>query len=136
MWIIFINSYKKRLSELPQRPLTDQDILEIVKKWRIKRFRGIFSRDGLPKRIHHTETGIVNLDDVEGGGTHWVAYSKRGQKINYFDSYGDLRPPQELEKYLLSNGRGVILYNNQRYQKVNATNCGHLSLMFLKGLLK
>jgi len=42
------------------------------------------------------ESGIVNLDDARGSGTHWVAYAKRGDYVIYFDSFGNLRPPKEL----------------------------------------
>lgn len=101
--------------------------------WKICKFRGVFSRDALPKVVHKLEKGIVNLDDDVGDGTHWVAYKKEGGHIQYFDSYGDLRPPKEVEKYLLSNGGGVIKYNYKRYQNFNSENCGHLCLIFLKG---
>lgn len=90
----------------------------------------------MPRRVHKKEKGIVNLDDVTGRGTHWTAYDKVNDKIKYFDSFGDLRPPVEIEKYLLSNGLGVIEYNYRRYQKVNSVNCGHLCLLFLKGLIE
>lgn len=120
------------MNELPQRPLTETDLLKYVKKWNIRGFRGIFSRDTLPKVIHKNEKGIINLDDSSGQGTHWVAYSKRNKVVKYFDSYGDLRPPIEVEMYLSSN-RGVIQYNYKRYQHMNSVNCGHLCLLFLKG---
>lgn len=126
---------KKRLRRLPRRPLTELDLLKYVKLWNINKFRGIFSRNLLPKRIHKIEKGIINLDNDVGAGTHWVAYSKRNGFIKYFDSYGDLKPPVEVEKYLLSNGSGVIKYNYRRYQDLEKENCGHLCLMFLRGLI-
>lgn len=131
----FTNCNKKLINELPQRPLTDKDLLIFVRLWKIQNFRGIFSRDTLPRRIRKVESGIINLDDNTGGGTHWVAYRKNGGYIAYFDSFGDLRPPLEVERYLLSDGQGVIHFNYKKYQKVNSVNCGHLSLQFLKGLL-
>lgn len=70
MWFVFTSSFKKRISKLPQRPLTDQDLLEVAKQWKIKYFRGVFSRDTLPKKIRVREKGIVNLDDNLGKGTH------------------------------------------------------------------
>lgn len=103
-------------------------------RWKIRNFRGIFSRDALPASIYKTEKGIVNLDDNDGGGSHWVAYKRHNGVIKYFDSYGDLRPPIEVENYLLSKG-GVIQYNYKRYQDMNTVNCGQLCLFFLKGLI-
>ena len=89
-------------------------------------------RDKLPKRIHNVESGIINLDNDRGGGTHWVSFVKKGvNNISYFDSYGNLPPPIEVQKYLLSGGGNIINYNYNRYQKNYSYNCGHLCLQFL-----
>lgn len=89
-------------------------------------------KDDLPKHVKKIERGIVNLDNSNGRGTHWIAYKKDGKDIHYFDSYGDLRPPLEVERYLLSDGRGnVIKYNYRQYQRGSEKNCGELCLKFL-----
>lgn len=87
-------------------------------------------RDNLPKKPHFNEDGIVNLDLTSGDGTHWVAYKKRGNIVTYFDSFGNLSPPQELVNYFGINCE--IRYNYKRYQKFNSFNCGHLCLRFLR----
>ena len=46
--------------ELP--PLTNLDLEELVKELKIKDFRGVFMRDGLPQEPLPSEVGIVNLD--------------------------------------------------------------------------
>lgn len=74
------------------------------------------------------EKGIVNLDTSLGVGTHWVAYHKKGDKIFYYDSLGDLPPPEEIKKYLSGNS---IYYNYNAEQKLNTSICGHLCLQFL-----
>lgn len=81
----------------------------------------------LPKRPFRNECGIVNLDRSDGAGTHWVAYYKKGSQVEYFDSYGNLRPPCEIVNYLGDN----ITYNYNKYQKNNSVICGHLCLDFL-----
>lgn len=74
----------------------------------------------------------MNLDTLDGDGTHWVAYYKKNKKILYFDSYGDLRPPRELLLYFLSDGRkNSIQYNYISYQSYNSYVCGHHCLIFL-----
>lgn len=86
-------------------------------------------RNALPKKCRRTECGIVNLDDDNGPGTHWVAYFKDKDKVKYFDSFGDLKPPIELVKYF---GAVEITYNYNRYQNFNSYRCGHLCIKFLK----
>lgn len=90
-------------------------------------------RNRLPKRSKHIECGILNLDDYKNQGTHWVAYVKDNNYCNYFDSFGDLKPPLELIKYL--NHRNIH-YNYTKYQNYDTVNCGHLCLKYLKNYWK
>lgn len=86
-------------------------------------------RNALPTngpRYH--ESAVVNLDDKDNVGTHWVSYKKKGDEVIYFDSFGDLQPPLDLLCYL---GVDRIKYNYVRYQDFNTFNCGHLCLKFL-----
>lgn len=78
----------------------------------------------------HTESGIINLDNSENNGTHWVAYIKRGSTTIYFDSFGNLKPPKEFINYIgdIKN----IFYNYQKFQNFNTFICGHLCLRFLE----
>ena len=90
-------------------------------------------RDSLPKNGPKlNENAIVNLDDFTGQGTHWVAYTKKGNRVSYFDSFGNLRPPLDLMKYLNVD---AVQYNHTNYQDYDTFNCGHLCLKFLSGQL-
>lgn len=123
---------KKLPIKLPRRALTDRDIAKYVKVLQVPNFRGVFMRDDLPSTIHKSECAIINLDDKVGKGTHWTAYVKRGNKISYFDSIGQLSPPLEVIKYFRSDGgNNNITYNFDRYQNLNSYICGHLCLQFL-----
>jgi len=117
------------MKTLPNRPLTDQDIIKYAKKFKINHFRGVFSRDNLPKKPHSIECAILNLDISSGKGSHWVAFYKNRDIVVYFDSFGNLAPPIELQKYLKGN---EIKYNYTNYQNKNTFNCGHLFLNFLQ----
>ena len=114
---------------LPNHPLTNFELLDAAKKLNISNFRGVFSRDELPKKPRRTECGVLNLDDSNGSGSHWVVFSKNGNEQIYFDSYG-LPPPTELLQYL----RGQVLYNSERIQPNNEVFCGHLCLYMLKAI--
>lgn len=92
-------------------------------------FRGVYMKDQLPRTPQRRECGIVNLDDSKNKGTHWVAYVKNNYYCEYFDSYGDLKPPIEILHYLKNYN---VFYNYTRYQKFNTINCGHLCLEYLQ----
>src|SRR5688572_19599393 len=112
---------------LPNKPLTNLELLEAAKKLNIPNFRGVFVRDELPKKPRRNECGIMNLDDSNGVGHHWVDFFKNGNDKFYFDSYG-LPPPTELIKYL----NGQVQYNSERIQPDNEVFCEHLCLYVLK----
>ena len=91
-------------------------------------FRGVFMRNSLPPKPQLNESAIVNLDDSNRSGTHWVAYRKLCDDITYFDSFGNLKPPIEILKYFYPHS---VKYNYESYQTFNTFNCGHLCLKFL-----
>ncbi|KYN40000.1 hypothetical protein ALC56_05608 [Trachymyrmex septentrionalis] len=86
----------KETIKMPSGATTNAQLNELAKRMRIPYFRGVFMRNALPTSgAHRNESGIVNLD-ATGPGTHWVAYAKRNNRVVYFDSFGNLRPPKEL----------------------------------------
>lgn len=100
---------------LPTRALNEFDIKQFAKY--IPCFRGVFMLNTLPSKVRKSECGIVNLDVSSGPGTHWVAYYKINNKVDYFDSFGNLRPPKEIIKYVKMEN---ISYNYPRFQKYNS----------------
>lgn len=108
--------------------MNDIDISNFARN-HIPNFRGVFMRNNLPKKCLNIECGVINLDHKNGDGTHWCAYHKVDSKCYYFDSFGNLRPPNELIYYLGS--KCLIFYNHKRYQDFNTYNCGHLCMEFL-----
>lgn len=113
------------------RALSNFDLLKYVKLLKIPYFRGVFMRDNLPTKIRNNECAIINLDDLNGSGTHWTCYLKRESLVHYFDPFGNLRPCREFIKYFNSNGTCKIIYNHDSYQTYNTVICGHLCLQFL-----
>ena len=113
---------------LPNKALTNFELLDAVKKLKIKKLRGIFMRNELPRRPLNRESGILNLDGVSGRGTHWVCwYKNKSEGENfYFDSFG-VQPPNELIEYFSS----PILYNTEKIQPDGEVVCGHLCLFVL-----
>ena len=85
--------------EIPDKPLTNFDLLNYIKELHIPDFRGVFMRDNLPKLPHQNECGIVNFNTSLEPGSHWVAYFKKDQNRIYFDSYGQITL-NEIQKYL------------------------------------
>lgn len=90
-------------------------------------------RDSLPSKPRKIECAILNLDSSVNPGTHWVAYVKENKYCEYFDSFGNLKPPLELISYLKYM---PVNYNYVQYQNFNSVNCGHLCIKFLRNYWK
>ena len=114
---------------LPNKPLSNLEIIDAAKKLSLYGFRRLFLRDTLPKKVKLKECDILNLDSSSGDGTHWVTWFKKGKDKFYFDSYG-MQPPNELNAYLKS----PIFYNSERVQQNDEVFYGHLCLFALKQL--
>jgi len=98
----------------------------------------VFTKDRLPDQINGDELGIVNFDDSDGGGTHWVAYFNssslpENEYVIYFDSYG-LTAPDQLEKYLRTSGK-KIKSNTSEIQNVRSIMCGYYCIYVLRELM-
>ena len=113
---------------LPNKPLSNLEIIDAAKKLSLYGFRGVFLRDTFQK-TKLNECDILNLDSSSGDGTHWVIWFKKGKDKFYFDSYG-VQPSSELIAYLES----PIFYNSERVQQNGEVLCGHLCLFALKQL--
>ena len=92
------------------------DLFDWVKKLDIKHFRDIYSRKDLPKKIKK-ECGIINLDDNQGPGTHWVCYRNIDSFVEFFDSFG-LIIPHEVYQYLITSGKKLIYSQDEIQNRI------------------
>ena len=123
---------------IPDKSLSNFDLIKYVKDLNIPNFRGVFMRDELPNKPWYHECGIVNFNTSTEPGSHWIAYYKNGKNRIYFDSYGQVIL-DEISKYLKSdsekiNDEAVIARNTDIVQDFNTHICGHLCLYVLKSL--
>ena len=120
--------------QIPDKPLTNFELLNYVKELDIPNFRGVFMRDDLPHTPHRIESGIVNFNTLKESGSHWVCYHKIGNERIYFDSYGQITL-DEVQKYLKNENEmdeQVIQRNTDIVQHPGTNVCGHLCLYVLK----
>jgi len=88
-------------------------------------------KDVLPTKIGPSECGIINLENSDSGGSHWVAYynSPTYSIVEYFDSFG-VMPPRLVEKYLATSNKRVA-FNTIQYQHLGSILCGWFCLLFI-----
>ena len=89
---------KTRLNSLlPFHPLTNIEINEYYINE--PRFNGVYSRNNLPKKIKKGAY-VINLDEYENTGTHWIALFVKATEAIYFDSFGIEHIPNEINKFI------------------------------------
>ena len=76
--------------QIPDKALTNFELLDYVHKLKISNFRGVFMSDTPPSSPREIECGIVNFNTSEQPGSHRVCHYKKGRERIYFDSFGQI----------------------------------------------
>ena len=115
---------------MPFHPLTNIEIGEYYASE--SRFNGVYSRDNLPK-ITKKGGYVINLDEYENTGTHWIALLVKINEVIYFDSFGTEHIPKEINRFI---GNKEIKANIFRIQAYDAITCGYFCIEFINYMLK
>ena len=114
---------------MPPHPLAN---LEIQKHYLNKpRFNGAYSRNNFPQKIND-RAYVINLDEYEDVGTHWIAIFCRKNEIVYFNSFGVEHVPEEIKEFI---GNKNIKTNIFRLQANNSRMCGYFCIGFIDYIL-
>ena len=121
---------KKSLISPKPHPLTNFKIIDYFKNE--PRFNGVYSRNNLPKTIKNGAY-VINLDEYENTGTHWVVLFVKSNKVTYFDSFGVEYIPKEVKKLIVDED---IKTNIFRIQAYNSIMCGYFCVLFIEFMFK
>ena len=96
------------------------------------RFNGVYSRNNLPNKIKKGAY-VINLDEYENTGTHWVCLFVKTNEAIYFDSFGIEHIPKEINKFI---GNNKIKSNIFRIQAYDSIMCEYFCIEFINHMLK
>lgn len=125
---------------------TNVQLEQMIKSLKIRNFREVLMKDELSNLKPKTnECYIINLQNQNQNGSHWLGIWKKGRNVRYFDSFGT-SIPEEVKKYY----KGYKIENFQSFadplnlsskliseipekplQKYSTDICGELSILFL-----
>ena len=93
------------------------------------KFNDVYSKNNLSK----TKDGayIINLDEYESIGTHWIALYVNAENVKYFDSFW--------VEYIKKNkliGNENVMTNNCRVQAYDSIMCQYVCIGFIDFILK
>ena len=103
------------------------------------RFGGVYGKEYLLDHVNkfkkQKKVFIVNIDEDENAGTHWVLCSLLDPTTAiYYDSYA-FPPPSHIEEFLLKSRKHVIR-NNVQHQDIKSVTCGYFCIYVAKELIK
>jgi len=94
------------------------------------------AKDMVPKSIPNNTGLIVNLNDADESGSHWVCCVRKHNKALYYDSYGVIHIPKQLEKCLIKSvGKNNIFVSDGQNQHLISIMCGYYCLKICKSVL-
>ena len=96
------------------------------------RFNGVYSRNNLPDKIKKGAY-VINLDEYEYTGTHWIPLFVKPKEVIYFDSFGIEHIPSEINKFI---GDRNIKSNIFRLQAYDSIMCRYYCIEFINYMLK
>ena len=97
-----------------------------------KNYIGTFSKDNVHV-LKNNQSTIINLQDSNQPGSHWVSYKKIGNKVFYFDSYV-VSFIRDIIKNQYTNHEFIC--NIYRIQSIDSNQCGRFCILFVKADIK
>ena len=89
------DNFFEELNNVYNYPISNLKIDEILQD--NEKYIRTYSKDNVPI-LKNNQSTIINLQDSDKNGSHWVSYKKIGNKIFYFDSYGVAFIPDIISK--------------------------------------
>lgn len=106
---------------------TNIDLENMAKKYKIPLNYVVF-KDELKKLPSNKELYIIiNMSSTGHPGTHWVSLFYSPTLRLYYDPFG-VKPPVEVIDFCDKR----VIYNDIQDEDIDGTNCGQLSLNFLR----
>ena len=91
----------------------------------------MYSRNNLPNKIKKGAY-VINLDEYENMGTHWVSLFVKPKYTVYFDSFGTEHIPKEINKFFNNDIKSNI-FIIQAYVSIM---CAYFCIEFINYMLK
>jgi len=88
---------------------------------------GVYAKDELLRQNKLNGGYVINLDDLNGPGTHWVALWIENNDAIYFDSFGQIAPLSVIKFCKRLN----FIHSDFIIQNINQVACGYYCLAFL-----
>jgi hypothetical protein len=109
--------------------LSNLEIDDIMIRKKARYYHRCVSKDELVKLSPDPGSYIINMDNSDGPGSHWVSvFIDIERRPYYFDSFG-CHEPKEIEEFMKRTKR-PIQSNSIQIQNINSSCCGYYCIFF------
>jgi len=115
--------------------ITNGDLEKLCKKLFDNNFLGVYPSDVTPKSRKLLWSIIFNLSPHDEEGSHFIAITRRNNKLFYFDSFGSKCTNKNLLEFM-KQYKLPIEYNQTKIQDDSSSLCGYYCLYFLHEYFK
>ena len=124
------DNFFEELNNLDNYPMSNIKIDEILQH--DKNYIGTFSKDNVPI-LKNNQSTIINLQDSDKNGSHWVSHKKLIIKCFFFDSYGVAFVPDIIKNQYPNH---KFICNIYRIQSIDSNQCARFCILFVRGNIK
>ena len=124
------DNFFEELNNKNNYPMSNLKIDEILQH--DKNYIRTFSKNNVPI-LKNNQSTIIDLQDSDKNGTHWVSYKKIDNKIFYFDSYAITYIPDIIKNQYPSH---KFICNIYRIQSIDSNQCGRFCILFIEHNIK
>ena len=97
-----------------------------------KNYIGTYSKDNVPI-LKNNQSTIINLQNSNKNGSHWVSYKKIDNKIFHFDSYAVSFIPDIIKNQYPNH---KFICNIYRIQSIDSVQCARYCILFVEYNIK
>jgi len=110
------------------KPLSNIDIIEYGKNKNISIY--CVAKDELKKMdiLKNNQSVVINLDDIQGPGTHWVCIIHKNRRLFYYDPFGIEHMPTDVNKYIKRHKNSSCYTSTEQNQNMLSNKCGWFCL--------
>jgi len=113
----------------------DSDLRRTAKRLFGKRFMGVYAANRIPQSIGKGKLLIINLDDADEPGSHWIGAAKDNQNtIWVYDSFG--RNIHRILPSIYTSKRKIRSTERDAEQTAKEQNCGARVVAWLQVFAK
>lgn len=99
-------------------------------------YLGAYPKNRLPETKRKHFALIINTDNAELPGEHWVALIITNKTGYYFDSYGLKPDKKEIINFIKQKCPKRLIYNDRQIQSFRSTYCGLYAALCVIALCK